>query len=48
MQLLNDILHLTFIAADMRRLIAFYEHIFGACRSHRAWSAPTGQQLSAL
>jgi catechol 2,3-dioxygenase-like lactoylglutathione lyase family enzyme len=30
MQLLNDIHHLTFITADMDRLISFYERIFGA------------------
>ena len=30
MHLLNDIHHLTFITADMGRLIAFYERIFGA------------------
>ena len=30
MQLLNDIHHLTFITADMNRLICFYERIFGA------------------
>lgn len=30
MKLLNDIQHLTFITADMDRLIAFYEHIFEA------------------
>lgn len=29
-QLLNDINHLTFIAADMDRLIAFYERVFEA------------------
>jgi catechol 2,3-dioxygenase-like lactoylglutathione lyase family enzyme len=29
-QLLNDIHHLTFITADMDRLISFYERIFGA------------------
>lgn len=30
MKLLNDIHHLTFITADMDRLIAFYERVFGA------------------
>ncbi len=30
MKLLNDIQHLTFITADMDRLIAFYEHVFEA------------------
>jgi catechol 2,3-dioxygenase-like lactoylglutathione lyase family enzyme len=30
MQMLNDIHHLTFITADMDRLIGFYERIFGA------------------
>ncbi|WP_197423221.1 hypothetical protein [Bradyrhizobium valentinum] len=30
MQLLNDIHHLTFITANMNRLICFYERIFGA------------------
>jgi catechol 2,3-dioxygenase-like lactoylglutathione lyase family enzyme len=30
MPLLNDMHHLTFITADMGRLIAFYERIFGA------------------
>ena len=30
MQLLNDIHHLTFITADMDRLVAFYERVFGA------------------
>jgi catechol 2,3-dioxygenase-like lactoylglutathione lyase family enzyme len=30
MQLLNDIHHLTFITADMDRLIDFYQRIFGA------------------
>lgn len=30
MQLLNNINHLTFITADMDRLIAFYERVFGA------------------
>lgn len=30
MQLLNDIHHLTFITADMDRLITFYERVFGA------------------
>jgi catechol 2,3-dioxygenase-like lactoylglutathione lyase family enzyme len=30
MQLLNDIHHLTFITADMNRLICFHERIFGA------------------
>ena len=30
MTLLNDIHHLTFITADLDRLIAFYERIFGA------------------
>jgi catechol 2,3-dioxygenase-like lactoylglutathione lyase family enzyme len=30
MQLLNDINHLTFITADMDRLIAFYERVFEA------------------
>lgn len=29
-QLLNDIHHLTFITADMDRLIAFYQRVFGA------------------
>jgi catechol 2,3-dioxygenase-like lactoylglutathione lyase family enzyme len=29
-QLINDIHHLTFLTADMDRLIAFYERIFGA------------------
>jgi len=28
--LLNDIHHLTFITADLDRLIAFYERVFGA------------------
>jgi predicted enzyme related to lactoylglutathione lyase len=30
MQLLNDINHLTFLTADMDRLIAFYERVFEA------------------
>jgi catechol 2,3-dioxygenase-like lactoylglutathione lyase family enzyme len=30
LQLLNDIHHLTFITADMDRLTAFYERVFGA------------------
>ena len=30
MSLLNDIHHLTFITADLDRLIAFYERVFGA------------------
>ena len=30
MQLLNDIHHLTSITADMDRLVAFYERVFGA------------------
>jgi catechol 2,3-dioxygenase-like lactoylglutathione lyase family enzyme len=30
LQFLNDIHHLTFITADMDRLIAFYERVFGA------------------
>ena len=30
MKLLNDIHHLTFITADMDRLIAFYERVFDA------------------
>ncbi len=30
MPLLNDIHHLTFITADLDRLIAFYERVFGA------------------
>ena len=30
MQLLNDIHHLTFITADMDRLISFYERVFDA------------------
>ena len=30
MPLLNDIHHLTFITADLDRLIAFYESVFGA------------------
>lgn len=30
MQLLNDIHHLAFITADMDRLIAFYDRVFGA------------------
>ena len=30
MQLLNDIHHLTFVTADMDRLISFYERIFEA------------------
>src|SRR6185436_14268814 len=30
MKLLNDIHHLTFITADMDRLIAFYERVFEA------------------
>ena len=30
MQLLNDIHHLTFVTADMDRLIAFYTRIFEA------------------
>ena len=30
MQLLNDLHHLTFITADMNRLISFYGRIFGA------------------
>ena len=30
MKLLNDIHHLTFLTADMDRLIAFYERVFGA------------------
>lgn len=30
MQLVNDIQHLTFITADMNRLIAFYERVFAA------------------
>lgn len=30
MKLLNDIHHVTFITADMDRLIAFYERVFGA------------------
>lgn len=30
MELLNDIHHLTFITADMDRLIAFYERVFDA------------------
>jgi catechol 2,3-dioxygenase-like lactoylglutathione lyase family enzyme len=29
-QLLNDIQHLTFVTADMQRLIAFYERVFEA------------------
>lgn len=29
-QLLNDIHHLTFLTADMDRLIAFYQRVFGA------------------
>ncbi len=32
MQLLNDIHHLTFITADMDRLIGFYERVFDASR----------------
>lgn len=28
MQLLNDINHVTFITADMDRLIAYYERVF--------------------
>jgi catechol 2,3-dioxygenase-like lactoylglutathione lyase family enzyme len=28
--LLNDIQHLTFVTADMQRLIAFYERVFEA------------------
>jgi catechol 2,3-dioxygenase-like lactoylglutathione lyase family enzyme len=30
MKLLNDLNHLTFITADMNRLIAFYERVFAA------------------
>jgi catechol 2,3-dioxygenase-like lactoylglutathione lyase family enzyme len=30
MQLINDINHLTFITADMDRLISFYERVFDA------------------
>ena len=30
MQLLNSIHHLTFVTADMDRLISFYERVFGA------------------
>ena len=30
MPLLNDILHLTFITADLDRLMGFYERVFGA------------------
>jgi len=36
MQLLNDINHLTFITADMDRLIAFYKRVFEP-RSYLTW-----------